>query len=66
MTDDPRTDRPLHTGDRVRIRRSTVPGVPELHDEGEVLRVDGRGVLMRLDSGRELLVEPTMLMVLRT
>ncbi len=54
---------PLSIGARVRIRRSIAPGVSELHDDGEVLRVDGRGVLVRLDSGREVLVEPSMLTV---
>jgi hypothetical protein len=55
---------PLPIGARVRIRRSLVPGVPELHDDGEVLRIDGRGVLVRLDTGRDVLVEPSMLTLL--
>lgn len=54
---------PLHVGARVRIRRSVVPGVSALQDEGEVVRVDGRGIFVRLDPGRVLLVEPRMLTV---
>lgn len=52
-------------GSRVRIRRSIVPGVPELHEEGIVVRSDARGVLVRLDSGREILAEPGLLTTLR-
>jgi hypothetical protein len=54
----------LAIGARVRIRRSVAQDVSELVGEGEVLRIDGRGVLVRLDSGRELLAEPGMLTIL--
>ena len=56
-------DESLRIGARVRIRRSIVPGVPELQDEGEVVRIDARGVLVRLDSGGEVLTEPAVLAV---
>jgi hypothetical protein len=45
---------PICIEDRVRIRRSMVPGLSELYDDGKVLRIDGRGVLVQLDSGREV------------
>lgn len=55
----------LRVGARVRVRRSIVPGIPELHDEGEVVRLDARGVLVRLDSGRDVLAEPGLLVILQ-
>ena len=54
----------LRLSARVRLRRSIVPGVPELCDEGIVARLDARGVVVRLDSGREVMTEPDMLVVL--
>ena len=54
---------PLSVGARVRVRRSIVRGVSELQDGGEVVRTDGRGVLVRLPSGHEVLTEPNMLTV---
>lgn len=55
----PKTD--LVVGDRVHVRRSIVGVDASLQEDGEVIRVDGRGVLVLLDGGQELLCEPDML-----
>jgi hypothetical protein len=54
----------LCVGSRVRLRQSMLPGLPELHDEGVVKRIDARGVLVRMDSGAEVLCEAGALMIL--
>lgn len=48
-------------GARVRLRRSLIPGGPELVDEGTVVRSDARGVVVRLASGETTICEPNML-----
>ncbi len=51
----------IRTGSRVRIRRSMVPGLPKIDEQGTVIRSDARGVLVRLDSGTDALCEPAVL-----
>ena len=53
---------PLVVGARVRVRftrRMSV--VNSAHERGVVTRVDARGVIVKLDSGSELLVEHAMI-----
>ena len=52
------TAKPLTAGVRVRLKQplSSDPS----NECGIVTRLDARGVLLKLDSGRELLVEPAM------
>ena len=52
---------PLTAGVRVRIKQ---PSTDLANEDGVVTRIDARGALLKLDSGRELLVEPEMLEVL--
>ncbi len=54
----------LRVGSRVRLRRPMLPGVRQPDVDGEVERIDARGVLVRLDSGRAVLCEPDILAVL--
>ena len=57
---EPMFERP-EPGHRVRLCDCFVTGVPELDTGGTVIRSDARGILVRFDSGRILLLEPGML-----
>ena len=52
---------PLTVGARVRLKE---PSIALAKEDGIVTRLDARGALAKLDSGREFLVEPGMLEVL--
>lgn len=53
----------LSVGVAVRIWTPGAPLVSELRERAEVVRIDQRGVLIRLKSGQQALVEPGMLAV---
>lgn len=54
--------KPLTVGARVRLNEKSSPlGVGIRDSDGTVVRIDGRGVPVKFDSGREFLVEPAML-----
>ncbi len=54
--------KPLTVGARVRVRVKR-PSIDLPNEHGTVTRLDARGVQVKLDSGRVLMVEPTMLEV---
>lgn len=50
-------------GARARVRRDLAAAAPHLQQDGTVVRVDPRGVLVKLDSGFEILCEPSKLVM---